>query len=170
MESVAPCVRGHFAKRWKNGRCAACAAEYVAATREARRLRERKTYSAKAETLKATASRYRARNRAVENERYRRWTQNNPDGAAAKRHKRRCAIIGVDGSISAEEISALKQRQRDRCASCGRSAKLTLDHITPVSRGGKHCVRNAQMLCRPCNSRKSNTDPIVFAQKQGRLL
>lgn len=31
-----------------------------------------------------------------------------------------------------------------------------LDHILPLSQGGKHCKANAQLLCRECNQTKSN--------------
>ena len=34
--------------------------------------------------------------------------------------------------------------------------ELTVDHITPWSKGGRTVLSNAQLLCRPCNSAKGN--------------
>ena len=34
--------------------------------------------------------------------------------------------------------------------------ELTVDHITPWSKGGRTVLSNAQLLCRPCNSQKGN--------------
>lgn len=46
-----------------------------------------------------------------------------------------------------------------RCQYCGRSAsegaKLCVDHIIPVSRGGKTTMDNLQTLCRECNASKA---------------
>lgn len=36
--------------------------------------------------------------------------------------------------------------------------ELTVDHIKPWSKGGRTELSNAQLLCRPCNSRKSNKE------------
>lgn len=46
-----------------------------------------------------------------------------------------------------------------RCAICNKlfySDELTMDHIDPWSKGGRTVLSNAQLLCRPCNSKKSN--------------
>jgi len=40
------------------------------------------------------------------------------------------------------------------CESCGSSEDITIDHIIPVSKGGKHTAKNIQVLCRKCNSSK----------------
>ena len=45
------------------------------------------------------------------------------------------------------------------CKTCGTNRILTLDHIIPVSRGGVDHVENLQVLCRSCNSKKSNKHP-----------
>ena len=45
------------------------------------------------------------------------------------------------------------------CAVCGRyftDDELTVDHIEPWSKGGRTVLSNAQLLCRPCNSKKGN--------------
>jgi 5-methylcytosine-specific restriction endonuclease McrA len=39
----------------------------------------------------------------------------------------------------------------DKCAWCGTTDDLVLDHILPVVCGGKNKRTNAQTLCRPCN-------------------
>jgi HNH endonuclease len=48
------------------------------------------------------------------------------------------------------------RRDRGRCAQCGSVHNLEFDHIVPVSRGGANTTRNIQLLCEPCNRRKSN--------------
>ena len=52
------------------------------------------------------------------------------------------------------------ERQGGICASCKKSFKLDdmeADHIDPWSKGGKTNADNCQMLCKPCNRRKSST-------------
>lgn len=41
-----------------------------------------------------------------------------------------------------------------QCRICGSHDDLTLDHIVPLSRGGRNEPSNLQALCRSCNSRK----------------
>lgn len=42
------------------------------------------------------------------------------------------------------------------CVTCGTKEKLSIDHIHPVSKGGTDEFKNLQVMCRSCNSRKSN--------------
>lgn len=51
------------------------------------------------------------------------------------------------------------RRDGHRCRMCGRGAsdtELHVDHITPVSHGGRTTMDNLQTLCRDCNLGKSN--------------
>lgn len=41
-----------------------------------------------------------------------------------------------------------------RCAQCGSTEKLEVDHVVPWSKGGRHNRENLQCLCRRCNRRK----------------
>lgn len=40
------------------------------------------------------------------------------------------------------------------CAACHSEHSLTVDHVIPMSIGGKHEIDNLQVLCRSCNSKK----------------
>lgn len=56
----------------------------------------------------------------------------------------------------------LFRRQRGRCAICEQPFDvdaLTIDHVVPRSKGGSHRMRNLQLLCRPCNEIKADSDP-----------
>ena len=52
------------------------------------------------------------------------------------------------------------RRDRFKCAICGATAsdgaKLEVDHIIPISKGGKTQLSNLQTLCKSCNRGKSN--------------
>ena len=50
-------------------------------------------------------------------------------------------------------------RDHNRCQYCGKkfsSAELSLDHVIPVSRGGRSTWENVVCACLPCNVRKGN--------------
>lgn len=51
------------------------------------------------------------------------------------------------------------QRDKGICQICGKKCnnnEIEIDHIQPVSKGGKTIVSNLQVLCITCNRRKSN--------------
>jgi hypothetical protein len=46
------------------------------------------------------------------------------------------------------------RRDRGTCVDCGSRARLELDHIIPVSRGGSNTARNLEIRCEICNRAK----------------
>jgi hypothetical protein len=50
--------------------------------------------------------------------------------------------------------AAVLVRDGGRCRRCRRSINLEMDHIVPVSKGGKTEESNLQVLCRRCNRAK----------------
>ena len=49
-----------------------------------------------------------------------------------------------------------------KCAYCGASDNLALDHLTPRYNGGKDSGENLVYACKSCNSSKNNKDLIVW--------
>ena len=72
---------------------------------------------------------------------------------------RRC-----DGQFTPDDIERIRKAQKGRCAVCRKPLrrKYEIDHIKPVTKGGNSRPSNLQLLCLPCNRRKSNKDPIQF--------
>jgi len=47
-------------------------------------------------------------------------------------------------------------RDNFKCQYCGRPEKLSIDHVVPVSRGGKTNFENCVASCVKCNTKKGN--------------
>ncbi len=48
------------------------------------------------------------------------------------------------------------KRDGHKCCRCPSTENLEIDHIIPLSKGGRHDEDNFQTLCRTCNRKKSN--------------
>jgi 5-methylcytosine-specific restriction enzyme A len=44
-----------------------------------------------------------------------------------------------------------------KCVGCSSTDNLQVDHIIPLSRGGKHNESNFQILCKTCNLKKGKS-------------
>jgi 5-methylcytosine-specific restriction endonuclease McrA len=102
------------------------------------------------------------------------YAERNPEVIRVIRHNRKARIRGAEGTHSAADVAEIMKLQRKRCANPACRAALQggyhVDHIIPVARGGSNGRRNLQLLCQPCNQRKSAKDPIAWAQENGLLL
>lgn len=58
--------------------------------------------------------------------------------------------------IPKNRIRAVMERDDNKCAFCGSSDKLAVDHIYPIVLGGDSSMDNLQVLCRACNSYKGD--------------
>ena len=53
------------------------------------------------------------------------------------------------------------RRDNFRCQYCGRfGTDLTLDHVVPLSMGGKHTWENVAACCHACNNAKADRTPV----------
>lgn len=91
-------------------------------------------------------------------DRVRRWQRSNPDRVA----QHRIARQRLKRAAGADALTPRQWRQilalfDYRCAYCWRKlSRPTLDHLTPLSRGGSHIASNAVPACSRCNHRKYN--------------
>ncbi len=51
---------------------------------------------------------------------------------------------------------AVFKRDGKVCKSCKAIENLSLDHVIPVTKGGENSLENMQVLCKSCNSKKSD--------------
>lgn len=58
--------------------------------------------------------------------------------------------------IAAKRRKGLLRAGGYKCAYCGFKSLLTIDHITPLSKGGTNTASNLQILCKDCNNKKGN--------------
>lgn len=147
--------------------------EYQAAYRAAHREKARKTAAEwranNKEREKAMTAAYREANREVLRERYRANYEKHKEkrkalSAEVKRRNRPKYRVynqnrkrAMAGSLSSGIVQVLMEAQAGKCVYCVMvlGDGYHIDHITPISRGGKNVDANVQLLCAPCNLRKN---------------
>lgn len=153
----------------------------------ARSLRPRR-----AAQLKTTRSRWYAENRAHCNAQATAWAEANRERrreiSRESRRRRRAAMpdalrreldrkwnrIGKARRRGAErfvitdrDMRRLVARQRGRCAYCEVVAPLTVEHVVPLARGGRHAIGNVVMACGSCNSSKRDSLLVEWRCRSG---
>lgn len=84
------------------------------------------------------------------------WSKDNPDKKVEQRHRRIARLYGqLEFDLPKNFIEILREKQFDSCVYCSRNdVKLTVEHILPLSRGGKHNIANIALACATCNFSK----------------
>jgi hypothetical protein len=136
--------------------------------------RKRAQQLANRERLNELARAARERNPELANARSARYARS-PKGklnGVMGEQRRRARKRAAEGSHTVDELKALFQRQRGKCAYCGVSIRngYHIDHVIPLARGGSNWIANIALACAKCNLTKSATDPIEFARRNGKLL
>ncbi len=65
--------------------------------------------------------------------------------------------------VPAHTRRGLWQRDHGACVRCGSTNDITIDHIVPVSFGGKSELQNLQLLCRRCHGTKGLEDRYLYS-------
>lgn len=112
------------------------------------------------------------RERAIEANR--RWRDENPSAFADQVRQTQAVrrirkVAGDVRRVSRADWVALCRRFGGCCAYCGREAKLTMDHVVPLCRGGRHALGNILPACAWCNASKGRL-LLVEWRKKGRAV
>ncbi|QAY17349.1 HNH endonuclease [Gordonia phage IDyn] len=105
----------------------------------------------------AAKASYRA-NPQVKAKKVREWEAANADHHQIRKSER-CdrRRRAVRGSVSTKDWLRALRRSQGHCAYCHRkSDRLTIDHVVPISRGGRHTIGNIVPACPRCNYQKHN--------------
>lgn len=100
------------------------------------------------------------------------WAKDNPEArrAIARNYKSRRRSQCEQG-MSTKELRVWLSYQQFLCVWCGADCAESyhIDHVWPLSKGGKHEWNNLAIACPTCNLRKSARDPIEFAKEMQEL-
>ena len=92
------------------------------------------------------------------------YYKNNPDKWRIYTAKRRAIVKEAETNyISNKEISTL---YASPCFYCGETERITMEHLIPLSRGGRHSIGNLAPMCESCN--KSKNDKLLVEWKYRR--
>ena len=131
------------------------AKRYYAANTELCRQRTKDWRDRHPEINRKKASDWKKQNRQRNTANVIAWSKQNKEKIAAwnraTRAKRRKAKRFL---ITQKDWQRLINRYEHRCAYCGTSGALTMEHVVPLIRGGNHSVGNILPVCARCNSSK----------------
>ncbi|MFF9240092.1 HNH endonuclease [Streptomyces sp. NPDC014801] len=102
------------------------------------------------------------------------WAKANRDARAAisnqYKSQRRQLEKTNDGSVgvSSKDWVKLVRRYRHRCAYCGAGGAIHMEHVIPVSRGGRHAIGNVLPACEACNLSKQNCFVSEWKRREAR--
>ena len=130
------------------------------------RAKERARYAKDSTKQRARHSRWSMKNRAKRSADNLAWRQANPDKIQALRAARRAREYATTNeTVTSAQWAEIKKACGHRCAYCHKKRqRLTMDHITPLIRGGKHTIHNIVPACSSCNSKKHTGPPLTPVQ------
>lgn len=79
-------------------------------------------------------------------------------------HNRRKLV--TETTLTPLEWLSIVEQFNHSCAYCGTKHNLTMDHIVPISKGGKTTANNIIPACSSCNSSKQTKDVVEWYTKQ----
>lgn len=102
----------------------------------------------------------------------REWGEAHPEARRATtrnyQHRRRSNTVASD--VTRQSWDVLAATFGGRCFWCEQpSERLEMDHVVPVSRGGRHLLSNLVPACRSCNASKHAAQPLLFVVRCLRL-
>lgn len=130
-------------------------------------------YRKNIEKRKEYAAKWREENRDRFKAMIAAWQEKNWDRVIIAAQNHRALKKKNGGKLSPDLAEKLLGLQKWKCSICKTSLKESgyhLDHIVPLSLGGRNDDCNIQITCPKCNHKKNKKDPIIFMREMGYLL
>jgi 5-methylcytosine-specific restriction endonuclease McrA len=159
-------------EQYKHNGCKPCAlkrhANWAKANRDKVNAVSRAWNAQNAEKKRATNAEYRNKKQTEINKKRQAKRLENPELERIKAAKRRAHKKQSGGVLSTGIIDKLLQMQNGLCACCSNplNGLYHLDHIVPLSLGGKNSDDNVQLLLPKCNLQKYNAPPEEFFKRR----
>jgi len=74
----------------------------------------------------------------------------------AKKCNLTCQICGEIGELVINKILSKKKKPANFDGTLFKRIPMEIDHMKPISKGGKTELRNLQLLCQKCNRQKGS--------------
>jgi 5-methylcytosine-specific restriction endonuclease McrA len=95
-------------------------------------------------------------NRERYNANMRGWRAKNKDKVAEQNRNIKAKRRKAERlTVTKKDWNKLVAYYRGCCAYCGAKEKMTMEHIVPISRGGRHSIGNLLPVCMTCNVKKN---------------
>ncbi len=85
------------------------------------------------------------------------------------RERKKLVRATKDGTITKATLDEMYEAQEHKCGYCGRDLDELgkhLDHILPLSKGGRHTINNVHWVCPKCNLEKNNKTEEEWLKKE----
>lgn len=113
--------------------------------------------------IRSICKQCRTEQEADGNKQYRKSEKGKIVSANCQGQRRAQKLTTADNSIKTTALQQLKEQQNHKCYHCKTPLDYTtpkqvhLDHLIPISKGGKHTITNVVWSCAKCNLQKSNS-------------
>lgn len=115
--------------------------------------------------LVAKTKAWKAANPERSREHVRGWWADHPEARRCAVERRRALKLSAPGDgVTAPQWRGRVEEFDGRCAYCLAGPAETMDHMTPLSRGGAHGMSNVVPACQSCNSKKHTRTLLEFAR------
>ena len=106
---------------------------------------------------------WRQNNLEYDKQRKAKWSAENLDKRRMSYHKRNIRLKENVFYISDKEIKRLLSSP---CFYCGSLNHIQIDHVIPVSKGGRHSIGNIVPACRSCNASKCDKYLVAWKHRE----
>ena len=151
-----------------DSKCNECRKKYRDMHKEYHNEYNKQWYQSHKEDVLEKNKQYREENKEKESERHKKWHKNNPEKAFNRDARRRLKEESQGRGITKEQWLEMMKFFDWRCAYSGEtlSNNRTIDHIIPLSKGGKHEVWNCVPMIKKYNSSKHTRNWINWYNQQ----